>query len=254
MKKYIVVLILIMTSCHSEDNEPINKFYPDGSLRLKYHYSKDSGFYGECLSYYPNGKLKLKSFYVHNKKRGLEYGYYQNGKDSFIAPYVDGKLNGTVYLFDQNGRLTEENLFYNDLKNGQSYVFYENGGLQMYAFYNHLGHQSYRRTYNRDSSVQGSKGHPLITNFINDASKYGDTVQQSIWFAHPFDCTATLLFYANDSLMQQNSIMKDSIHMENRFIITGKFRDSIKLRAILILRCSDGIKKDTLYSTVKINR
>ena len=118
MKNYLVILLIICSSCdfieknftstpEKEESQGIKTFYANGKLK-SHCFTDDTGKkHGDCKSYYENGNLKNVITYEHGRKtRGVSH--YKEGGAALDIQYKNGLKNGLRRKFYQNGKIASE--------------------------------------------------------------------------------------------------------------------------------------------------
>ncbi|WP_158839414.1 toxin-antitoxin system YwqK family antitoxin [Polaribacter sp. L3A8] len=108
---------------------------------------------GEVLEYYANGDLYSKSYYVDDKKNGIETTYHYNNNILSEINYVNDELSGRYKTFHSNGKPKEIGQTLNGYYTGAWRTYYSDGTLESKSFYKKGNLSDFYRYYDTDGKL-----------------------------------------------------------------------------------------------------
>jgi antitoxin component YwqK of YwqJK toxin-antitoxin module len=110
--KFLVVLILIISSCQDNKIEELIQNVPE----LKVHdqpviqgETMNGKREGKWTSFFPNGKIQSECYYVDGLNHGATKVYLENGKLLYEGEYVNGAKAGNWTFLDlKSGAITKK--------------------------------------------------------------------------------------------------------------------------------------------------
>ncbi len=124
--KYLISIMMIVTTIMHAKSETIKKFYEDGTIKSATSY-KNGKKNGSEHIYYPDGAiLQSASKYVHGRLHGLQQKYNSSAMLIKEEDYKHGKLDGMSRYY-KDGLLNKEITFRNGKVEGIYREFYPTG-------------------------------------------------------------------------------------------------------------------------------
>ena len=158
--KYLVFLLVLLTSCNAEETNKtkvieknssdeyfsikngvvfyvgkpytgiINSLYKTGELKSKSEYSKGkrNGYY---KGWYIEGNKSFERFYVNGFKYGSHLGWYKNGKLKFSYHFnKEGAYDGEIKEWFENGQVFKIFNFKNGKEEGSQRMWQPDGKIR----------------------------------------------------------------------------------------------------------------------------
>jgi len=105
MKRYLILLLVVLGACSTPLVEVVEETYEDGSpkkISFYKNFKKDKILVKEIL-YYPNKNKKLEGEYKDMKRDGKWTYWYENGNKWSEGHYKMGVDNGVKTVWYENG-------------------------------------------------------------------------------------------------------------------------------------------------------
>lgn len=115
--------------------KPIEEFYPNGQLKLRYSLDADYKFDKLYSEYFDNGKPKYELHYEHGQLQGEQKEYYESGKKKWAIKFNKGKQEGIYRQWHENGKLAVKAAMKDGLREGVFQEWYSDGMAKSQAMY-----------------------------------------------------------------------------------------------------------------------
>lgn len=245
MKKYIIILILVLVNCKSkiEKHKSINQIFKKRNLFEEYSFKISHGdtlIDGYRKEFYENGNLKIITNYNEGIKHGVVEGFYESGNKEFEGNFHKNKKEGSFILYYDTDKPLDEKVkikekwFAGKLIHNR-YEYYANMRLENYSFYNLKGELYYYEYYNEQGKIierEGSKV-PVIfcSNNLNNF-KLNDTLAILIFSPMSPVCESSLYVKIEGFIEESQKInigyRDDPILYKRKINKVGDFNFQIK--------------------------
>ena len=127
---YLLILVLIATSCSHAGYEFVEESYPDGTpKRVRYYKSEEKDVLLRETQHYDDGQVYIEGTFKDGEREGKWRAWHRNGNLWSEGEYQGGKENGRKTVYYENGQKYYEGVVKMDERVGEWTFWDEDGAL-----------------------------------------------------------------------------------------------------------------------------